>query len=153
MEKSVRLGFPAMNNERKLGMITLKKVGAKVVEVFFDLRLIAGQVKREFKARDQRMYWYIGEIKQLQSSFNAFSIKKVPISKNSHADSLATLATLLRQGLPRVIIVEDLVASNWDNQVPIRVSNIHVTLSWMDQVLFFLKDRTLLKDKSEAKKI
>ena len=54
-----------MKNARKLGMITLNKVGAKAVEVFSDLRLIVGQVKREFKARDQRMYWYIGEIKQL----------------------------------------------------------------------------------------
>ena len=117
MEKSWRLGFPATNNEAeyealRAGMIMVKKLEGKVVEVFSDSRLIMRQVKGEFEAKDQRMQWYLGKIKQLQSSFKAFSIKQVPKSKNSHANSLATLATSSRQGLPRVIIVEDLIASS-----------------------------------------
>ena len=117
MEKSLPLGFPVTNNEAeyealRAGMIMVKKLEGKVVEVFSDSRLIMRQVKGEFEARDQRMQWYLGKIKQLQSSFKAFSIKQVPKSKNSHANSLATLATSSRQGLPRVIIVEDLIASS-----------------------------------------
>lgn len=117
MEKSLRLGFPAMNNEVKYkvlqtGMITVKKLVSKAAEVLSNLRLIVGQVKGEFEVRDQRMQWYLGKIKQLQSSFETFSIKQVPRSKNSHTDSLAILANLLGQGQPRVIIVEDLVASS-----------------------------------------
>jgi len=74
-----------------------------------------GQVKGEIQARDQRMQCYLGETRQLQSSFEIFSIKQVPRSKNSHVDSLATLAISSGQGLPRVIIVENLVASSCDN--------------------------------------
>ena len=65
MEKSLRLGFLATNNEVEYkafltGLIMVKKLRGKAVEVFFDLRLIVGQVKGEFQARDQRKQWYLG---------------------------------------------------------------------------------------------
>ena len=100
MEKSLRLGFLATNNEAEYeaflaGMIMVKKIEGKSLEVFSDSRLIVEKVKGEFEARDQRMQWYLGKIRQLQSSFKVFSIKQVPRSKNSHTNSLATLATSL----------------------------------------------------------
>lgn len=57
MENSLRLGFLATNNEVEyeaflLGMIMVKKLRGKAVEVFSDSRLIVGQVKGEFQARD-----------------------------------------------------------------------------------------------------
>ena len=99
------------------------------------------------------MQWYLSQVKQLQSSFEAFSIKQVPKRKHAHTDSLATLVTSLGEGLPRVIIVEDLVAPNWDSQVPIGINKIHVGLNWMNPMVSFLKDRTLPKDKTKAKKV
>ena len=60
------------------------------------------------------MQGYLGQVKQLQSSFKMFSIKKVSRSKNAHTNSLETLATSLEEGLPRVIMVEDLVAPSWN---------------------------------------
>ena len=71
-----------------------------------------GQVKGEFGAKDQRMQWYLSQVKELRSNFEVFSIKQVLKSRNSHANSLATLATSLEEGVPRVIMVEDLVASS-----------------------------------------
>ena len=72
-------------------------------------------------------------MKHFQSSFEVLSIEQVPRSKNAHANSLATLATSLGEGLPRVImvedLVEDLVASSLDNRVLIRVNAMHVSLS------------------------
>ena len=65
-------------------------------------------------------------MEQLQSSFEVFSINQVPKNKNAHTDSLATLAISLGEGLPRVIIVEDLVAPSWNNQDPVRINKIHV---------------------------
>ena len=57
MENSLRLGFLATNNEAEyeaflFGMIMVKKLRGKAVEVFSDSRLIVGQVKGEFQARD-----------------------------------------------------------------------------------------------------
>ena len=60
MEKTLRLGFPATNNEAEyksllVGMIMVSKMGGKVVEVFSDSRLVVRQVNGEFEAKDQRM--------------------------------------------------------------------------------------------------
>ena len=49
IEKSLRLGFSATNNEAEyevllVEMIMVQKLGGKAVEVFFDSRLVVGQV-------------------------------------------------------------------------------------------------------------
>ena len=60
IEKSLRLGFSAMNNEAEyealqVGMAMVQKMGGRIVEIFSDSRLVVGQVKGELKARDVRM--------------------------------------------------------------------------------------------------
>ena len=47
IEKSLRLGFSAINNETKneallMGMTMVQRMGEKVVEMFSDLRLVVG---------------------------------------------------------------------------------------------------------------
>ena len=49
IEKSLRLGFSATNNEAKyetllIGMTMVQKMGGKIVEIFSDSRLVVGQV-------------------------------------------------------------------------------------------------------------
>ena len=80
MEKSLRFGFLATNNEAEYetllaGMEMISKLKGKVVEVFSDLRLVVRQVNGEFGARDQRMQGYLIKIRKAQSSFEAFSIR------------------------------------------------------------------------------
>ena len=60
IEKSLRLGFSAINNEVEYeallqGMTMVQKMGGKAVEVFSDSRLVVGQVKGELEAKDVRM--------------------------------------------------------------------------------------------------
>ena len=83
-------------------------MGGKSVKVFSDSRLIVGQVKGEFEAKDERMQGYLSQVKCLQSKFESFDLIHIPRSGNAHADSLTTLATSSAQDLPRVILVEDL---------------------------------------------
>ena len=47
-------------------------------------------------------------VRNIQEKFEAFDLSHVPRNGNTHADSLATLATSLAQDLPQVILVEDL---------------------------------------------
>ena len=63
------------------------------MEVFSDSRLVVGQVKGELEARDMRMQGYLSQVKHLQSDFEFFNLSHVSRSGNTHADSLATLAT------------------------------------------------------------
>ena len=60
IEKSLRLDFSAMNNEAEyedllVGMAMVQKMGGKSIKLFLDSRLVIGQVRGEFKVKDERM--------------------------------------------------------------------------------------------------
>ena len=66
IEKSLRLGFSATNNDAKYealltGVVVVKKLGGKAVEIFSDSRLVVGQVKGELEARDHKMQGYLNK--------------------------------------------------------------------------------------------
>ena len=98
IEKSLRLGFSATNNEAEYEallarMAMVQKMGGKAVEVFSDLRLVVGQVQGELEAKDLTMQEYLSQVRHLQSRFEYFHLSQVPRNKNTHADSLAIMAT------------------------------------------------------------
>ena len=60
IEKSLRLGFSAINNEAEYealleGMSMVQKLGEKVVNMFSDSRLVVGQVNGELEAKDEKI--------------------------------------------------------------------------------------------------
>ena len=117
IEKSLRLGFPATNNEAEYkallqGIAMVQKMGGKGVEMILDSRLVVGQVKGELEARDVRMQEYLNRVKCLQLGFDLFSLSHVSRSGNTHADSLVTLATSSAGDLPRIILVKHLDRTN-----------------------------------------
>jgi len=83
-------------------------MGKKVVKIFSDSRLVMGQVKGELEAKGVRMQEYLNQVRCLQLGFESFNLLHIPRNGNIHADSLATLASSSVQGLPRVILVENL---------------------------------------------
>ena len=78
---------------------------------------------------------------------------QIPRSKNTHADSLATLATFSTQSLPRVILVQDLCKPTKVGKNVIHIHQIRVGPSWMDSIVLFLKEDVLPENKSEANKV
>ena len=67
MEKSLRLGFSATNNEAKYetlleGMSMVHKMGGKSVTIFSNSRLVVGQVRNELEAKDERMRGYLTRV-------------------------------------------------------------------------------------------
>ena len=64
IERSLRLGFSATNNEAEyevllVGIAMVQKMGGKVIKIFLDSRLVVGQVGGELEARDVRMQEYL----------------------------------------------------------------------------------------------
>ena len=60
LEKSLRLGFSATNNEAEYealleGMSMVQRMEGKSATMFSDSRLVVGQVKGKLEARDERM--------------------------------------------------------------------------------------------------
>ena len=70
IEKSLKLGFLAMNNEAEYEtllqrMAMVQRMGGKIIEMYSDSRLLVGQVKGELEARDVRMQEYLSQVKRL----------------------------------------------------------------------------------------
>ena len=86
----------------------VQRMGGKSIKLFSNSRLVIGQVRREFEAKDERMQWYLSQVKCLQLKFDSFNLLHVPRSGKAHTDSLTMLATSSAQDLPRVILVEGL---------------------------------------------
>ena len=158
IEKSLRLGFLAMNNEAEYeplleGMSMVQRMRGKAVNMFSDSRLVVGQVKGELEARDERMQGYLSQVRRLQSRFESFTPLHVPKSGNTHADFLATLATSSAQSLPWVILIEELCKPTEVKGPAVHVHRIKVRPSWMDSIELYLREDILLEDKSKAEKI
>ena len=86
----------------------VQRMGEKALKMSSDSRLVIGQVKGELEARDERMQGYLNRVRDLQLRFESFSLLDVLRNGNTHANSLAMLATFLGQNLPRVILIEDM---------------------------------------------
>ena len=135
IEKSLRLGFLATNNEAKyeallMGMTMVQKMGGEVIKMFLDSRLVVGQVKGEFEMSDKRMQRYLSQVGHLRSRFESFNLLHIPRSGNTHTDSLAMLATSSAQGLPQVILVEDLYKPVGVEREMVHVHQVRVGPSW-----------------------
>ena len=157
IEKSLRLDFLATNNEAEYetlleGMTMVQRMGGKSIRLFSDSRLVVGQVRGEFEAKDERMQGYLSQVKGLQLKFDSFDLLHVPRSGNVHADSLVMLATSSAQHLPRIILVEDLHRPIEAREVA-RIHQIRVVRSWMDSIIRFLREDILPEEKIEADKI
>ena len=99
------------------------------------------------------MQWYLTRIKHLQKKFESLHLQHIPRGGNTHAASLATLATSSAQNLPRVILVEDLGKPIGEKGNMICIPYVKVGLSWMDPIIQFLSKDVLPEEKSEAEKI
>ena len=158
IEKSLRLGFSATNNEAEYevlleGMSMVPRMGTKAVKMFSDSRQVVSQVKGELKARDERMQRYLNQVRHLQSESESFSLLHIPRNGNIHANSLITLATSSEQNLPWVILIEDLCKPTGVKGKVAHVYQVRVGPSWMDLIVLFLREDILLEDKSEADKV
>ena len=158
MEKSLKLGFLATNNEVEYealleGMSMVHKMGGKSVTIFSDSRLVVNQVKSELEVKDERMRGYLTRVQHLQKNFESFDLQHLPRGGNTHVDSLATLATSSAQNLPRIILVEDLGRPSREKGKMVCVPHVRVGPSWMDPIIQFLSKDILPEDKSDAEKI
>ena len=95
----------------------------------------------------------MSQVKHLQLDFESFDVSHVSRSGNTHADSLVTLATSSTQGLPRVILVEDLCRADGVKEDIVQIHQVRVGPSWMNPIMSFLKDDTVPEEKSETEKI
>jgi ribonuclease HI len=94
----LRLEFRTTNNEAEYeaviaGLGLALELGAKSVEVRSDSQVIVGHIKGEFEAKGDKMKKYLAKVQGMLTSFQKFSITKIPRKDNEKADHLARMAS------------------------------------------------------------
>ena len=154
IKQSVRLNFKTSNNEAEYeavlaGLNSAKTLGARNLIIHCNSLLITSQVNGEYMARDERMAAYLLKVQQTIANFNAVKVERIGRNLNSHADALATLASVLSADFKRFISIETLATPS----IALHACHIH-TISdgpcWIDPYVLYLKEGILPKHRKEA---
>ena len=101
-------------------------------------------------ARDKRMLSYFSIVMSLLSKFDFVQVEQIRRKHNSHADTLAKLATALETDLYRTVTVEVLSTPSTLIDTVDRVCSTSSVASWMDPLIAYLRDDCLLEDPKTA---
>ena len=121
LERSFRLGFRASNNEAEYETLL---AGLRVVKILVE---------------------YLRLVNFLRKSFDRVKVTQISRGKNSHADSLATLASSVEDSVPRIISMEEVDHPSIERLCCVVVASIP-RLSWMDPITTFIMDGLLLSN-------
>ena len=102
LKYGVQLKFLATNNEAEyegilMGLRVGKALEAKNLLVQSDSKLVIGQIKEEYEAKEERMQKYLRLTKHLTQEFDRVEFMQIPRSQNTVADEVAKIA-LLEEG-------------------------------------------------------
>ncbi|XP_030964682.1 uncharacterized protein LOC115985938 [Quercus lobata] len=98
MKYGVQLKFPATNNEAEYeGILTGLRLGkaldAKNLLIQSDSKLVIGQIRGEYEAKEERMQKYLKLTRQLTQEFDTVEFVQIPRSQNMGADEVSKLAS------------------------------------------------------------
>ena len=114
------------------------------------MKLVIGQIKGEYEAKEERMQKYLRLMKHLTQEFNKVELVQVPRSQNMVADEISKLASSEEGGSNKGLAME--VQKHLSiEEVPTFI--IQSMNSWMKPIVSFLQDGHLLQDADEARKI
>nr|XP_023875558.1 uncharacterized protein LOC111988035 [Quercus suber] len=163
LEHSFRLGFRASNNEAGYEAFPSElrivlEMGAREVEIHSDSRLVVSQEQGTFDARDPRMKAYLRLVREAMNNLNTMKVSQVGRTQNRHADSLATLASLVTEEVPRLIKMELIAEPSIVMIDCIGVIEVGVAMiatpgpCWMDLIIEFFSEDRVPSDEKAANK-
>ena len=151
----VQLKFLATNNEAEYeGILTGLRIGkalrAKNLFIQSDSKLIIGQIKEEYEAKEERMQKYLRLMRRLTQEFNRVEFTQIPRSQNMVADEVTKMASS-EEGSTRSQL--DMEVQKRPSIEEVATFAIQSTDSWITPIISFLQDGHLLQDVKEAKKV
>ncbi|XP_057780030.1 uncharacterized protein LOC130998612 [Salvia miltiorrhiza] len=158
VEQSIRCEFKATNNEAEYeamlaGLGLAKEMGVKRISVFSDSQLVVNQIQGAYQAKDAKMVTYLGKVKELQSSFEEFTIAQVPRGDNSHADALANLGSSIQATEPKTIPIVCLKWSAIQKDKEDQEVEVSPEQTWMTPIMEYLEHDKLPDDRNEARRL
>ncbi|KAM1695384.1 hypothetical protein ACFXTI_029469 [Malus domestica] len=100
LKQVLKLGFQASNNEAEYEALfarlrAAEELQVKELPIHCNSTLIVNQVKTVYVAHNQTMGLYLAKAKALLEGFEKHKIQQVLENVNSHADALATIASIV----------------------------------------------------------
>ena len=155
LKYGVQLQFPATNNETEYeailtGLRVEKALGARNILLKSDSKLVIGQIKGEYEAKEDRMQKYLKLTNHLSQEFDRVDFTQVPKNQNSEADEVARKSSSGEGTMLPDLKMEVQKHPNIEEFHTLTIQNQN---SWTTPILSFLRDGRLLADIDEAKKV
>nr|XP_023928485.1 uncharacterized protein LOC112039814 [Quercus suber] len=145
----------AINNEAEYegiltGLRLGREFGIKNLVIQSDSKLVIGQARGEYEAKEERMQRYLRLTKNLAQEFEKVEFVQIPRSQNVMADEVSKIASSDERAVEEGLMIE--VQKNPSiEEVP--TFAIQSSNSWMTPIVSFLQDGHLPQNKEEARKI
>jgi ribonuclease HI len=144
-----------------LGLRKLRALGVTTCIIRTDSKVVAGQVEKDYAAKDPALMQYLAAIRSLERQFKGFTLQHVDRAKNEEADALAKAAARGEAlpsdvfyhviGTPAVRSPEGLQITN-DSEGH-RIVNLIMTEDWRAPITLFLQGYDHPTDINEAKRL
>ncbi|XP_060967074.1 uncharacterized protein LOC133035241 [Cannabis sativa] len=149
--------FSASNNEAEYealiaGLKLALKIKIEYLQAFSDSQIVVCQVNREYLARGGRLAKYLAIVCELLQKFKKVVVSRVPRAHNSHADTLARLASTREAKLLDVIPV-DVLAHPTVSREEVMEIDVAREVTWMTLIIAYLEKVILPDEKIEARKL
>jgi len=149
-ENAISIEFPASNNEAEYealiaGLRLAEAVDIKTLMVYSDSQLVVNQFNGDYDAKDERMAKYLSLAKSLTETFEEIEVHQVGREHNAHADALAGLASACKASEQRSVSFGTICSPSFDPPRT-QMMNIELGPSWMDELVFYLRDDKLPED-------
>ncbi|XP_030925026.1 uncharacterized protein LOC115952082 [Quercus lobata] len=155
LKYGVQLKFPATNNEAEYegiltGLRLGKALGAKNLLIQSDSKLVIGQIRGEYEAKEEMMQKYLKLTKHLTQEFDTVEFVQIPRSQNMGADEVSKLASSEEGEISTDLAME---VQKHPSIEEIATFTIQSTNNWMTPIISYLQDGHLPQNTEEAKKI
>jgi ribonuclease HI len=144
-----------------LGLRKLKALGVTTCIIKTDSKVVAGQIEKDYSAKDPALLQYLTAVRSLEKQFKGFTLQHVDRAKNEEADALAKAAARGEalpsdvfyhvRGTPAVRSPEGLqITTNAEGH---RIVNLIMAEDWRAPITLFLQGYYHPGDVNEAKRL
>jgi ribonuclease HI len=144
-----------------LGLRKLRALGVTTYIIKTDSKVVAGQIEKDYSAKEPVLMQYLAAIRSLEKQFKGFTLQHIERNKNEKADTLAKAAAKSEPlpsdvfyhivGTPAVRNPEGLqITQDADGH---RIVNLIMAEDWRAPITLYLKGHYQLSDHSEAKRL
>jgi ribonuclease HI len=144
-----------------LGLRKLRALGVTTCIIRTDSKVVAGQVEKEYSAKDPALMQYLIVVRSLERQFKGFTLQHVDRAKNEEADKLAKAVAkgeVLPSdvfyhviGTPAVRNLEGLqITQDAEGH---RIVNLIMAEDWRAPITLYLQGHYHSSDRNEAKRL